>query len=159
MVEKELVRKAKYEEYDISQSVPGPFYIHTPCFSSTSPASNPDSSEKLLPKKPRRESWTPRSTGTIITIPTDIIKKIGPAADRLGSSNNQLVPTIATIINHCGEDIDDIALSKLTARWHRKESHASAAKKIKNDFECVEICQINFYAKLVPNLGVLIGLP
>ena len=116
VVEKKLAREAKYEEYDISQSVPGPFSIHTPSFSSTSPASNPDSSEKLLPKKPCRESCTPRSTGTTITVPTDIIKKIGPAADRLGASNNQLVATIATSINHCGEDIDDIALSKSTAR-------------------------------------------
>ena len=46
------------------------------------PAFNPDSSEKLLPTKPRREPCTPRSTGTTITVHTDISKKIRPATDR-----------------------------------------------------------------------------
>ena len=47
-------------------------------------------SRRSLPVKPHRESCTPRSTGTTITVPTDIIKKIGPAADRLGASNSLL---------------------------------------------------------------------
>ena len=64
VVEKKLAREAKYEEYANSQSIP------TPSISSTTPTSSPDSSEEFLPK---------RSTGTI---PSDIMKKIGPAADR-----------------------------------------------------------------------------
>ena len=55
-----------------------------------------------------------------------------------------VVTTIATIINHCGGNIDDVALSKSTARRHRQESRAVAAKEIKDAFECADICQINF---------------
>ena len=35
----------------------------------------------------------------------------------------------------------------------RQKARAVASKKIKDDFECADICQINFDAKLLPNLG------
>ena len=49
--------------------------------------------------------------------------------------------------------LTDVALSKSTARRHRQKARAVASKKIKDDFECADICQINFDAKLLPNLG------
>ena len=146
MVEKKLAREAKHEQYAASQSTPASSSVSTPSFSPTSSVQSPESSDEFIPKKPRRE-------GTIITVPPDIIKKIGPACDRLGTSNNNIVATIATIVNHCGGDIDDLSLSKSTARRHRKKSRHLSDNVIKDDFLCEDICQINFDAKLLPTLG------
>ena len=60
---------------------------------------------------------------------------------------------LTDIVNHCGGDIDDLSLSKSTARRHRKESRHFAANVIKDDFVFEDICQINFDAKLLPTLG------
>ena len=147
-MEKKLLRGEKYAKFTASQSSPGPASVQPLSFSPSTSISDPDSSDEFIPKR----QCTP-ATGTTITIPPDILKKIGPAADRMGSSNNVLIGTIATIVNHCGGDIDDLSLSKSTARRHRQESRSVAATKIKDDFVCNDVCQVNFDAKLLTDLG------
>ena len=71
----------------------------------------------------------------------------------MGSSNNVIIGTVPSIVNHCGGDIDDISLSKSTARRHRKEARSVAAAKIMDNFECNDVCQVNFDAKLLKDLG------
>ena len=44
---------------------------------------------------------------------------MGPTADRLGLSNNQLTTITAVIANHAGGELDDLSLSNSTARRHR----------------------------------------
>ena len=57
----------------------------------------------------------------------------------------------AAISNHGGGDINNISLSKSTARLHRATARKEVAATIKENFTC-DVGQINFDGKLLPNL-------
>ena len=110
------------------------------------PISPEDSGDDFTPKRPRT------TKGTTVTIPKDILSKLGPTADRLNLSGTQLAGIVAAVTNHSGRDINDIALSKSTARRHRCASISNQASSIKKDFNC-DVGQVNFDGKLLPGLG------
>ena len=88
------------------------------------PIPSPDPSPDYLPKRPCSE----KPSGTSLHLPKNILSVIGPIADRVGLSNMQVSALTAGIVNHCGGDIDDLSLSKSTARRHRATSRAQKAK-------------------------------
>ena len=85
-------------------------------------------------------------------IPKDILSKLGPTADRLNLSGTQLAGIVAAVTNHSDGDINDIDLSKSTARRHRCASRSNQASSIKKDFNC-DVGQVNFDGKRLPGLG------
>ena len=167
-LQREEKRQAYYEQQtagpsSASSSTPAP--SSTPASSSTpaatptpattstlattsTPASSPTSDTEFQPKRP---CTTPRSTGTSLVLPKDILRKVGPTADRLGISNNQLTVITAVITNHAGGDIDDLSLSKSTARRSRASARKGVAEQIRSDFSCT-FGQVNFDGKLLPDL-------
>ena len=80
------------------------------------------------------------------------MKKLGPAADRLNLSNNVLTSVVAAVTNHGGGDIQELSLSKSSARRHRASARSEKAITIKRDFVC-NPGQINFDGKILPGLG------
>lgn len=89
---------------------------------------------------------------TSVTIPRDILKKVGPAADRLCLSNQQVTGVLASIVNHSGGNLDDVSISTSTARNSRTTARKEAASYIKKTFSFT--CgQINFDGKLLQELG------
>ena len=105
-----------------------------------------DSGETFFPK--RACTTSPSS----IHIPKDIVKKMGPLADRVGVSDMQLTALTAGMINHSGGDVADISLSKSTTRRIRATAREVGAAKVKKDFSC-QNGQINFDGKLLTDLG------
>ena len=104
-----------------------------------------------LPKKKKR-------TGTSLYLGVDILSKIGPAADRLNLTSNQVIGTTAALVNNSGGDVDDITLSKSSAIRRQEADKEKASKVIKENFSCNNGCQINFDGKLLKDLpGHLIG--
>ena len=67
-------------------------------------------------------------------------------------SNTMLTGIVAAVCNQGGGDIDDITLSKSSARRHRAASRKELAGSIKQNFTC-SVGQINFDGKLMKNLG------
>ena len=68
-------------------------------------------------------------------------------------SNSQLTGIVAALVNHGGGDLDDISISKSTARRHRASSRKDLAATVKRDFVAdVGVGQINFDGKLMKNL-------
>ena len=59
---------------------------------------------------------------------------------------------VAAITNHGGGDIDELSLSKSTARRYRGAARAELSSEIKKTFTCSPTAQINFDGKLHPNL-------
>ena len=81
----------------------------TPTPTSTPPsASFQESNDEFRPK--RACSTTPRPAGTQVIIPRDVLKKVGPAADRLGLSHQQATAFLSSIINNSGGYLDEIAV-------------------------------------------------
>ena len=150
LVEKKLAREDRYRRFTSSQSSPStplPQPHQQNPDSSIDSTTSIDSQEEFTPKRP----CTSRS-GTTVTIPKDIIKKIGPAADRLQLSNNVLTSVVAAVTNHSGGDIDELSLSKSTSRRHRSTARKDLSSSIKKNFDA-ELGQINFDGKLLSNLG------
>ena len=116
--------------------------------SDSSPNVSVDSGEEFTPKR----TCTPRTGGTTLEIPYDILKRLGPAADRLNLSNNVLTTVVAAVTNHGGGDIDELSLSKSTARRHRISARSEKAASIKKNFNC-SVGQINLDGKLLSDLG------
>ena len=56
-------------------------------------------------------------------------------------------------MNHCGGNIDNLPLSKSTARRHRVTARGVGAKSVRDNFDRKVIGQINFDAKLLKELG------
>ena len=80
------------------------------------------------------------------------MKKVGPAADRLCLSNQQVTGVLASIVNHSGGNLDDVSISTSTARNSRTTTRKEAASYIKKTFSFT--CgQINFDGKLLQELG------
>ena len=63
-----------------------------------------------------------------------------------------ITSVVAAITNHGGGDIDDLSLSKSTARRYRGAARAELSSEIKKTFTCSTTAQINFDGKLLPNL-------
>ena len=63
--------------------------------------------------KPKRPCVTPKPAGTPILLPKDILRRVGPTADRLGLSNNQLTTITAVIANHAGGDNFSLTLGQV----------------------------------------------
>ena len=146
-VQKKLARREK-EENRLTPQPPA----CSPQHSSPSPLTkSPTNDADYQPKRPCN---TPRSTGTTVQIPRDILQRVGPAADRLLLSNNQLTGIVASITNNCGGDIDDVSLSRSTARRARATARADVASSVRSNFSCGDVCQVNFDGKLLPALGV-----
>ena len=126
--------------------------------SSCKPAATPPPSASPAPcspepeSVPKRQCTTPGSTGITLQLPRDILKKVGPTADRLGVSNNQLTVLIAAITNHGGGDIDAIALSKSTCRRSRISARTTEAEDTRNKLQCI-YGQVNFDGMLLHDLG------
>ena len=146
-VEKRLAREESYRRYSSSNGTP--LFSSTPEPSDVSPSGSPgDSAEEFTPKRP----CTPRSVGTTVEISKDFLKKLAPAADRLEISNSTLASVIAAVTNHGGGDINQLSLSKSTARRHRTSARSEQAATIKRDFNS-NVGQINFDGKLLEDLG------
>ena len=144
---KKLARREKS-----SPSTPTPTSTPTPATtsppSSTSQQSQP-SEDDFLPK--RSQQITPRSAGTPVMIPRDILKMVGPSADRLRVSHQQTTALLASIVNNSGGNLDEIAISTSTARRSRASARGEGATSIKENFTFT--CgQINFDGKLLEDL-------
>ena len=137
-------RAAFYSKQGTSASYPNQPDPSPPSTAPSSPTSDTE-------YQPKRLCTTPRSTGTTVHLPRDILQKIGPTADRLGVSNNQLTAVCAAITNHGGGNIDNISLSKATCQRSRKVARADAASDIRDNFSCT-YGQINFDGKLLAEL-------
>ena len=147
-VHKKLARQEKSLTYSSSQkSSATPSTPTSQLQSSPTSPTQTDSDDDFQPKRARTTS-TPRSTGAFITVPRDILKRVGPAADRLGLSNQQATGFLASIVNNSGGDLDDIAISTSTARRSRATRRAETATSIKDNFSFAS-GQINFDGKLL----------
>ena len=141
-----LAREEQYQKFSSSNS--------TPQCSKTLPLSDDSSNspahfcEEFTPKRP----CTSQPSGTTVHISKDFLKKLGPAADRLNLSNNVLTYVVAAVTNHGGGDIQELSLSKSSARRHRASATSEKAITIKRDFVC-NPGQINFDGKILPGLG------
>ena len=150
-VQKKLARKKKALSYTLAQTA-GPSSSTGTSSTPASPHCSPTSTDvdEFVPK--RACTTTPRSTGTSITIPRDILKKVGPAADRLGLSNQQVTGVLASIVNHSGGNLDDVSISTSTARNSRTLARKEAVSYIKKTFSFT--CgQIKFDGKLLQEFG------
>lgn len=145
-VERRLDRLEKARLFAQKQTSPLP----GPAFSPDPDSSSPllDSSEEEFSAAP-----TPKRPRTDVSVSRDILKKLGPAADRLNLSNTQLTGIVAAMVNHGGGDLEDLSLSKATARRQRAASRKTLAAEVKKDFVAgVGVGQINFDGKLMKNL-------
>ena len=162
-VQKKLQRDEKRQSY-YDQQTAGPSFTpattptptSTPGTHSTASSPTPASSPTTIPTyaadfQPKRPCTTPRSSGTYLLLPRDILQKVGPTADRLGISNNQLTAITAVITNHGGGDIDDLSLSKSTARRSRASARKKEAEDIRSNFS-LTFGQVNFDGKLLNDL-------
>ena len=95
--------------------------------------------------------FTPKRPTVNPTIPKDILKKMGPAADRLNIPNATLTGLLAAVINNSGGDIGDITLSTSSARLHRAAARKELAVTVREEFSC-GVGQINFDGKLMKGL-------
>ena len=145
---KKLARQDQHKTYLSQDPQPSTSSSQPPPTLSPDAAPSPPSDQDFTPK---RSCITPRSTGTTLHLPRDILKKVGPTADRLGLTNNQLTVMTAVITNHGGGDIDDLALSKSTTRRSRITVRAAGADDIRGSLEC-EVGQVNFDGKLLKDL-------
>ena len=84
-------------------------------------------------------------------IPRDVLKKVGPAADRFGLSHQQATAFLSSIINNNGGNLDEIAVSTSTAWISRATARAEGATSIKDSYTFL-IGQINFVGKLLGDL-------
>ena len=75
-----------------------------------------------------------------------MLKKVGPAADRLGLSHQQATAFLYSNINNSGGNLDEIA-----ARRSRATARAKGATSIKDSYTFL-IGQINFVGKLLGDL-------
>ena len=140
-----VLKKLARREKSASPSTPTPASAPTP--NSTPPsASSQKSTDEFRPK--RACSTTPRPAGTQVIIPRDVLKKVGPAADRLGLSHQQATAFLYSIINNSGGNLDEIAVSTSTARTSRATARAKGATSIKDSYTFL-IGQINFVGKLL----------
>ena len=105
------------------------------------------SAEEFTPKRPCLH----RPSGTTVEVSKDFLKKLGPSADRLNLTNNQLTCMVAAFTNHGGGKIDNIALSKSTTRRKRKVARREMAADVRRNFTC-NPGQINFDGKLMVDL-------
>ena len=143
-VEKKLSRQEKRLRFTSAHSTPS---TSDPAqLSDSSPNVSLDSGEEFTPKR----RCTPRTT--TVEISKDVLKKLGPAADRLNLSNNVLTSVVAALTNHGGGDIDELSLSKSSARRHRSTARTEQATAIKNKFTS-NSGQINFDGKLLSDLS------
>ena len=60
---------------------------------------------------PKHLRGTKKSAGVAVTIPRDILQKMGPASDRLCLSHTQLTGVIASLVNNSGGQVDNLTLS------------------------------------------------
>ena len=141
-----LAREEQYQNFSSSNSTPQ--CSKTLPLSDDSSNSPADSCEEFTPKRP----CTSQPSGTTVHISKDFLKKLGPAADRLNLSNNVLTSVVAAVTNHGGGDIQELSLSKSSARRHRASARSEKAITIKRDFVC-NPGQINFDGKILPGLG------
>ena len=79
-------------------------------------------------------AFTPKRPTVNPTIPKDILKKMGPAADRLNIPNATLTGLLAAVINNSGGDIGDITLSTSSARLHRAAARKELAVTVREEF-------------------------
>ena len=117
---------------------------------SSSGSSSPStavSSDEFTPKRSRVQE----TATTPVSLSKNILKKLGPAADRLNLSGSQLTGIVAAITNHSGGNIDNISLSKSTARRHRSKARGESSLSIKSSFTC-DVGQVNFDSKLLSGL-------
>lgn len=158
-VEKKLARAEKRKRFASNQSASSPLPTTSTEPSSSPPTTStahldsslspPDNSADFTPKRPR----TSTLSGTSLHFPSNILEVITPIADRIGISDNQLVALTAGFVNHCGGNIDNIALSKSTARRHRVTARGVGASLVKDNFDRTILGQINFDGKLLKELG------
>ena len=143
-----VLKKLARREKSAAPSTPTPASTPTP--TSTPPsASSQESNDEFRPK--RACSTTPRPAGTQVIIPRDVLKKVGPAADRLGLSHQQATAFLSSIINNSGGNLEEIAVSTSTARISRATARAEGATSIKDSYTFL-IGQINFDGKLLGDL-------
>ena len=79
------------------------------------------------------------------------IFQVGPLADRLQLSSNQVTGFVAALTNYGGGDLNNLALSKSTTRRFRVAARKTVATNILRNFIC-DVGQINFDGKLLPDL-------
>ena len=155
VTQKSVEKKLDRREKRLAQCTPKSPSV-SPQPSTSSQHSSPSTSSTSVPPdpefQPKRHCITPRTSGTTLTVPRNIMTKMGSCADRLLLSNTQLTALTASFVNNCGGDIDDISLSTSTTRRHRKAARSTAASSIRQSFSC-SLSQISFDGKILPSLG------
>ena len=114
-VQTKLHREEKRQAYYTEQTAAlssTPLSTAAPTSTPPNPSASPAASSPSSPTtgtppssdaeyKPKRPCVTPKPAGTPI-LPKDILRRVGPTADRLGLSNNQLTTIIELSSNHAG---------------------------------------------------------
>ena len=136
-VQTKLHREEKRQAYYAEQTAAlssTPLSTAAPTSTPPNPSASPTASSPSNPTtgtppssdtefKPKRPCVTPKPAGTPILLPKDILRRVGPTADRLGLSNNQLTTKLTTITaviaNHAGGELDDLSL----ATWSPGSDH------------------------------------
>ena len=144
---REVKRQAYYAEQTAALSST-PLSTAAPTSTPSNPSASPTASSPSSPTtgtppssdaefKPKRPCVTPKPAGTPILLPKDILRRVGPTADRLGLSNNQLT-TITAVI----------------ARRHRASGRRDGAQEVRDNFS-LTLGQVNFDGKLLDDLNGL----
>ena len=124
-VETKLDREEKRQLFISKHSSSSP----TPTPASTSWAGEvleePILSSEPSPNFHPKRACPEKPSGTTLHLPKNIMSVIGHIADREGISNMQACALTAGIVNHCDGDIDNLSLSKSTARRHRATSRSA----------------------------------
>ena len=143
-VKKKLDRQERYCKFSAAQSpLPGPSNLEDD--DTASPSSNSSGDEF------HTAAFTPKRPTVNPTIPKDILKKMGPAADRLNIPNATLTGLLAAVLNNSVRDIGDITLSTSSAWLHRAAARKELAATMTEEFSC-GVGQINFDGKLMKGL-------
>ena len=161
MVDKRLAREEKHSRYteaqkEIAATTPRSSTRRSSIFphSSTPPSSDndtADTSQRSSGDEYRAAKVKRKRQGTTAHLTPDILKKVGPSADRLGMSSTQLTGIVASLCNHGGGNLDDITLSNSSAIRARDAARETKSAAIKGSFFC-QPGQINFDAKLMKDL-------
>ena len=143
-VKKKLDRQERYCKFSAAQSpLPGPSNLEDD--DTASPSSNSSGDEF------HTAAFTTKRPTVNPTTLKDILKKMGPAAERLNIPNATLTGLLAAVNNNSGGDIGDITLSTSSARLHRAAARKELAVTVREEFSC-GVGQINFDGKLMKGL-------
>ena len=149
MVEKKLQRQQQHNSF-LNQTPPrAPKPAVLPTTSEISPLSDSPSTsgDEYVNTTVKRVRQSQK-----IDVTPAIFKQLGPGADRLGLSNNELTGMVAMCVNHGGGDLDKLAISKSSVRRARIAARRERSELVKKTFISNKFGQVNFDGKLMKGL-------